>query len=33
TNEVISLASLKDGIYIANVTANGQTTSFKLIKR
>jgi len=33
TNEVISLASLKDGIYIANVTANGQTTSFKVVKR
>ncbi len=33
TNEVINLSSLKNGVYIANVSANGQTTTFKLIKR
>lgn len=32
-NEVISLASLKDGVYIANVVANGQTATFKIVKR
>ena len=33
-NEVISLSSLKDGIYIANVTTSNQkTTSFKIAKR
>ncbi len=33
TNEVINLASLKTGVYIANVIANGQKTTFKLVKR
>lgn len=33
TSEVINLSSLKNGIYIANATANGQTATFKLIKR
>jgi hypothetical protein len=33
TNEVINLSSLKSGVYIANVVANGQTTTFKLAKR
>jgi len=33
TNEVINLSSLKTGVYIANVTANGQKVTFKLVKR
>lgn len=33
TSEVINLASLNNGIYIANVISNGQKATFKLIKR
>jgi len=33
TNEVVNLSSLKNGVYIANVVANGQTTTFKIVKR
>ncbi len=33
TNEVVTLSSLKNGVYIANVVANGQTTTFKIVKR
>lgn len=33
TNEVINLSSIKTGVYIVNVVANGQTTTFKLAKR
>jgi hypothetical protein len=33
TNETVNLASLKTGVYIANVTANGQTATFKIVKR
>lgn len=33
TNEVINLSSIKSGVYIVNVIANGQTTTFKLAKR
>jgi hypothetical protein len=33
TSEVINLSSLKNGVYIANATSNGQKATFKLIKR
>lgn len=33
TNEVINLSSIKSGVYIVNIIANGQTTTFKLAKR
>ncbi len=33
TNEVINLSSLKNGVYVANVTANGQSTTVKIVKR
>ncbi|HZH69027.1 MAG TPA: choice-of-anchor J domain-containing protein [Flavobacteriaceae bacterium] len=32
-NEVINLSNMKDGVYIANVTAGGNTTTFKIVKR
>lgn len=32
-SEVINLSSVKSGVYIVNVVANGQTTTFKLAKR
>tara|TARA_R110002072_G_scaffold300571_5_gene478361 strand:+ start:7225 stop:7986 length:762 start_codon:yes stop_codon:yes gene_type:complete len=32
-NEVINLSNLKEGVYLANVIANGQKTTFKLVKR
>src|SRR5690606_38793531 len=32
-NETINLSSLKDGVYLANVTANGNTATFKIVKR
>lgn len=33
TNEVINLSSVKSGVYIVNVIANGKTTTFKLAKK
>ncbi len=33
TNEVVSIASLNRGIYIAKVTVEGQSKSFKIVKR
>ncbi len=33
TTEVINLASLKNGVYIATAVSNGKTATFKLIKR
>lgn len=33
TTEVINLATLKTGVYIATAVANGKTATFKLIKR
>lgn len=32
-NETINLSTLKDGVYLANVTANGNTATFKIVKR
>lgn len=32
-NEVINLSSLTDGVYLANVTANGKSTTFKIVKK
>src|SRR5690606_23365655 len=32
-NETINLSSLKDGVYLANVTANGNTATFKIVKK
>tara|TARA_B100001146_G_scaffold225125_1_gene246720 strand:+ start:1837 stop:2730 length:894 start_codon:yes stop_codon:yes gene_type:complete len=33
TNETINIAALNAGVYIANVTIEGQTKSFKIVKR
>lgn len=33
TNEIISLASLETGVYIATVSIEGQTKSFQIVKR
>jgi len=33
TNEIVNISSLETGIYIVNVNINGQSKSFKIIKR